>query len=94
MHPDLVYFRNVDGFGAFTPFAGFEFNLLAFGQRPEPVHRDIGVVHENIIATVVGDDKPVTLFRVKPFDCTGRQWPFLQLGALAGRRCRSPLDDE
>ncbi len=91
---ESVYFGDVDGLGAFTPLTRLELHPLTLGQRAESVHRDVGVVYEDIIATVVGNDESVAFFLVEPFDRTGGQLPILQLRNLAGWSCKRPLDDE
>jgi hypothetical protein len=49
----------------------FELDALAFGQRLEPLSRDRGVMHEAVLAAVLGRDKTKALSVVEPLHGTG-----------------------
>jgi hypothetical protein len=57
-------------FRAFATLSGLELDLLAFAQCTETFRRDVGVMHEKVIAAIVGSDESVTFFSVKPLYCT------------------------
>src|SRR6266700_262017 len=57
--------------GAFLGLHDFELHALAFGQRLEPFTLDRGVMHEAVLAAVLGRDEAEALGVVEPLHGTG-----------------------
>ena len=61
---------NVVGTWAFFALADFEADALVFIQRGVAVHLDLRMMHEQILAAVIGSDKTKTFACIEPLDCT------------------------
>src|SRR6202795_5107043 len=62
---------DVDRLGAFLALARLVLDLGTLGQRLEAVAGDVRVMHEEILAAVLGGDEAVSLGIVEPLDGTG-----------------------
>ena len=56
-----------DGLGTFLPLLDVELDTLVFLKRAEAAALDLGIVDENVLATIVRSDEPKALFAVEPF---------------------------
>src|SRR5712692_3407723 len=63
--------NDVDRLGALLALARLVFDLGTLGQRLEAVAGDVGVMHEEILAAVLGGDEAVSLGIVEPLDGSG-----------------------
>lgn len=66
-------------FHSFFALRRFILHSLTVFQRPKALGSDIGVMHEQIVATVIGSNKPKTLLLVEPFYCTNTHVTLLGL---------------
>src|SRR6476620_462085 len=57
---------DVNCVGALGPVLGVVADLRAFGQRLEPATGDAGVMHEQILALIVGRNEPEALLVTEP----------------------------
>src|SRR5436190_17575560 len=64
--------RDVDGLGAFVAGLGVEGDLRALGERVVAVADDPGVVDEEVLARLIGGDKPEPLVVAEPLH--GSAW--------------------
>jgi hypothetical protein len=67
----------MSGFGAPSALGGLVLHLLTFLKCPIPLHLNVRMVNEKILATIVGNDKPESLLLAEPLDSTGAQLNFL-----------------
>jgi len=63
--------NDVDRLGALLALARLVLDLGTLGQRLEAVAGDVRVMHEEILAAVLGGDEPVSLGIVEPLDGSG-----------------------
>jgi hypothetical protein len=71
-----LYAFDIDGLGlAVLALADFEGDNLAFVQRPIALHLDLGVMHKQIVATLLGDEA-VALVVAEPLHCALRHVSF------------------
>src|SRR6266576_6034550 len=63
--------NDVDRLGALLALARLELDLGTLGQRLEAVAGDVRVMHEEILAAVLGGDEAVSLGIVEPLDGSG-----------------------
>src|SRR5215212_5220785 len=75
---ERLYVRRVRALGAVL---GVVADLRTLGQRLEAVAGDAGVVHEEVLALVVGRDEPEALVVAEPLDGSGCH------GVPPGRLC-------
>ena len=66
----LIYDGNVAGLQTLGTLFDLEFYLLSFFKIPETLSLDCGIVNENILATLAGDES-ITLATIEPFYRTG-----------------------
>src|SRR3954470_20506335 len=62
---------DVRGLGSLRALAELEFDLRAFGERPEAIARDPGEVDERVLASVIGRDEAEALLVAEPLHDTG-----------------------
>jgi hypothetical protein len=67
----LLLRNDVDRLGALLALARLVLDLRALGQGLEAVAGDVRVMHEEILAAILGRDEAVSLGIVEPFDGTG-----------------------
>jgi hypothetical protein len=67
---------NIRRFGAFAALAGGVLHLLAFLKRTESLRLNVGMMNEEVVATIIGLDKSKALFLVKPLDSSSTQITF------------------
>src|SRR3954469_1603856 len=81
---------DVCGLWALRALAELEFDLRAFGQRPEAVAGDAGEVDERVLASVIGRDEAEALLVAEPLHDTGSHLTALLLDpahtTIAARR--------
>src|SRR6266576_4288342 len=63
--------NDIDCLGTLLALTRLVLDLGTFGQRLEAVARDIRVMHEEILAAVLGGDEAVSLGIVEPLDGSG-----------------------
>src|SRR6266849_10979859 len=63
--------NDIDRIGALLALARLVLDLGTLGQRLEAVAGDVRVMHEEILAAVLGRDEPVALGIVEPLDGSG-----------------------
>jgi len=56
------------GLEPLRPFANLELDCLALSKRPVPLRLNGGVVNEDVLACLTGDE-PIALRCVEPLDC-------------------------
>ncbi len=60
---------NLGRFRTFYSLSSLIFDFLTFFERFESLAKDIGVMDEQILAAVIGDDKSKSLLLIEPFYC-------------------------
>src|SRR4029079_17269360 len=70
--------RDVHSLRSLTALLRLVLDASALGQGPEPVHLDVGVVDEEILAPLVRRDEAVALRVVEPLHSSGRHYTSLQ----------------
>ena len=76
---------DVDGAGALRALLGLIRDLRALGQGAEPVARDAGEVHEQVLAVVVRLDEAEALLVAEPLHGSCRHGMFLPVSCAAYR---------
>src|SRR5258708_17725316 len=62
---------HVCGLGALVALLGLALHLCTLRERPVAAALDRAEVDEQVLATLIGGDEPVTLVRVEPLDSSG-----------------------
>src|SRR5436309_15665687 len=73
---------HVRGLRALVALLSLVLDLRALGERPVAAALDRAEVHEQVLATLIRGDEPVTLVRVEPLDSSGCHLDFHLLAEL------------
>ena len=70
MIAEALHLANFCRLGSFSAFSGFVLDAGGVIKRSVAFPVNVGMMDEEIVATIVGGDESVPLLIVKPLDCT------------------------